>query len=453
MLRRKTDLLERLSVPKPCPADWDSMSGNDRVRFCEHCRLSVNDLSRLTRKEATRLVANSGGRLCVRYVQLPGGGVLTADAAPTHLYHIARRASRLAAGAAAAAISLGASVAAQTQTPSGRQAAGGAEINVAAPAAARAPAEAIGATLAGTVMDPAQARVAGTSVTLSNAQTGETRAASSNDEGDYSFSNVPPGTYTLRFTTAGFLDYEATDVSVQGGGQSRVDATLQIGHFTETTGGIMVIAEPSEPLVKAAFNDDLAEVEKLLSRGADANVLDRGIDSTALEHAVSHANLKMVKALLDAGADVNAEDRAGRTALMSLDEDATPDLVRALLDAGAEVKLRDDDGNSALAHAAARSTAEVVRRLLDAGAKINTRNDEGQTALMFAAAVGALENIRALVAAGADYNLKDDEGRTALHLARGGGHEEVTTLLVAHGAVEGDKQKAEEVAEEEEEEP
>src|SRR5918993_3812525 len=94
--RRKTDLLERLHVPKPCYADWDSMSGDDRVRFCEHCRLSVNDLSRLTMKEAERLVAGSGGRLCVRYVQLPGGSVLSADAAPA-LYHIARRASRLAA--------------------------------------------------------------------------------------------------------------------------------------------------------------------------------------------------------------------------------------------------------------------------------------------------------------------------------------------------------------------
>lgn len=450
MLRRKTDLLERLRVPKPCSADWDSMSGNDRVRFCEHCRLSVNDLSRMTRKEATRLVANSGGRLCVRYVQLPGGAVLTADAAPA-LYHIARRASRLAAGAAAAAISFGASVAAQTQSPSGRQSASGVEINVAARAAGRDALEPSGATLAGAVTDPLQARVAGTSVTLSNTQTGETRTASSNDEGEYAFSNVPPGTYTLRFAAAGFRDYEAANVSVQGGGQGRVDATLQIG---EITGGVMVmVAEPSEPLVKAAFKDDLAEVEKLLARGADANVLDRGIDSTALAQAVAHANLKMVKALLDAGADINAEDRAGRTALMTLDEDATPDLVRALLDAGAEVKVRDDDGNSALAHAAARSTAEVVRRLLDAGAKINMRNDEGRTALMLAAEVGELENVRALVAAGADYNLKDDEGKTALDFARGGEYEEVTALLVAHGAVEGDKPKTEAEEEEEDEEP
>ena len=382
MLRRKTDLLERLHIQKPCSADWDSMSGNDRVRSCEHCRLSVNDLSRLTRKEATRLVAGSGGRLCVRYVRLPDGSVLAADTSPTQLYHIARRASRLAAGAFSAALGLGASVAAQTQTTPAGHAANRLEAASTASPERETPAE--------------------------PASTGQ---------------------------------------------QVQLDLAQEVRGEKFVTQGRMLFVEPREPLVRAAFDDDLAEVEKLLSQGADANVIDRHFDSTALEQAVSHANLKMVKALLEAGADINAEDRAGRTALMMLDEDATADLVRALLDAGAEVKVRDDDGNSALAHAAAGSTAEVVRQLLDAGAKINMRNEAGRTALMLAAEAGELENVRALVAAGADYNLKDDEGQTALDLAREGEHEEVTALLVAHGAIEGDKQKAEEEEEEEDEEP
>jgi hypothetical protein len=359
------------------------MSGNDRVRFCQHCRLSVNDLSRLTRREATRLVAGSGGRLCVRYVRLPNGSVLSVDTPPAQLYQIARRASRLAAGAFSAALSLGASVAAQAQT---------------------------------TPADPAADRP---------------EAASTQRPGREATAEPAP--------------------TVQEG---RTEG-LSKAWVETVTMGVMIVVEPSEPLVKAAFNDDLAEMEKLLSQGTDANVLDRRMDTTALEQAVSHANLKMVKALLDAGADINAEDRAGRTALMTLDEDATPDLVRALLDAGADVKARDDEGNSALAHAAAGSNAEVVRRLLDAGAKINLRNEEGRTALMLAAEAGELENVRALVAAGADYNLKDEEGQTALDLAREGLHEEVTALLVAHGAVEGDKQKEEdeEEADEEDEEP
>lgn len=375
MPRRKTDLLERLRVSKPCPADWDSMTGNDRVRFCEHCSLSVNDLSRLTRKEATRLVANSGGRLCVRYVQLPDGSALTADASPARLYHLARRAPRLAAGAFSAALGLGASVAAQTQRPPAR------------PADASRP------------------------------------AATSTQKPERETTAEPPA-------------------AVQEIRTQELPAVWREWREQETMGMVMFV-EPGEPLVKAAYNDDLSEVEKLLSQGADANVLDRRMDTTALAQAVSHANLKMVKALFGAGADINAEDRAGRTALMSLDEDATPELVRALLDAGAEVKVRDDEGNSALSRASAASTAEVVRQLLDAGAKINQKNEAGRTALMLAAEAGELENVKVLLTAGADYNLSDDEGKTALGLAREGEHEEVSALLVAYGAPEGDKQTAE----------
>ena len=105
--------LDQITVPAPCDADWDTMSGNDQVRFCEHCNLHVNDLSSMTRKNAMRLVARSQGRLCVRYVQLPGGGVLTK--APGKLYRIGRRVSRIAAGAFSATLTLS-SAAAQTST-------------------------------------------------------------------------------------------------------------------------------------------------------------------------------------------------------------------------------------------------------------------------------------------------------------------------------------------------
>ena len=59
--------LKNLTVPSPCTADWDSMIGNDQVRFCEHCSLDVHNLSLMTRSQAERLIARVNGRLCVRY--------------------------------------------------------------------------------------------------------------------------------------------------------------------------------------------------------------------------------------------------------------------------------------------------------------------------------------------------------------------------------------------------
>jgi hypothetical protein len=49
--------LDRLRIASPCKADWNSMIGNDQVRFCEHCHLHVTDLSTMTRQQAMRLVA------------------------------------------------------------------------------------------------------------------------------------------------------------------------------------------------------------------------------------------------------------------------------------------------------------------------------------------------------------------------------------------------------------
>ena len=87
------------------------MIGNDQVRFCEHCNLTVNDLSQLTRKRALRLVRASKGRLCIRYHSRPDGSLVT-KSAPQKLYRIGRRASRIAAGAFSATLSLSSAAAA-----------------------------------------------------------------------------------------------------------------------------------------------------------------------------------------------------------------------------------------------------------------------------------------------------------------------------------------------------
>ena len=432
---RLPDLLDRIQVRKPCAADWEAMTGGERLRFCEHCAKDVHDISRMTRSEALRLVAASRGNLCVRFARLPDGSVRTSDPAPATLHRIARRASRIAAGAFGAALGLSPAASAPARAAAAVTQ-GRVEVTPLAGRAAEA-AQAGPAVISGTVLDVQGAAVPGVSVNVVNLRTRETRSASSDGEGAYRFDSLPAGVYHLNYISQGFEPREVTDVDLQQGGERRLDVTLtpRIAVETETM-GVMVIREPSDPLVRAAFEGDLPAVEKLLREGHDPNALDRPTDSTALEEAVGRGDLKMVKALLDAGADVNAENRAGRTALMSLGEGATPELLRALLDAGADPNLRDDGGNTALTFAAVSCDAEVVRRLIDAGAKLNLRNDEGRTPVMFAAEQGALGGVRVLVAAGADYNLRDDEGKTALSLAREGEHEAVVELLVSHGAAE-----------------
>jgi hypothetical protein len=71
--------LHELQMASPCPASWDQMKGDDKVRFCGECRLNVYNLSAMGRREAEELVRQREGRLCVRFYRRADGTVLTQD--------------------------------------------------------------------------------------------------------------------------------------------------------------------------------------------------------------------------------------------------------------------------------------------------------------------------------------------------------------------------------------
>jgi hypothetical protein len=98
-------LLQQIQVKNPCTVSWDSMVGNEYVRFCEHCHLSVHSLSKLNRKEIRHLIAKSDGRLCVQYIRRPDGSLVTNNSLEK-LHRIGRRVTRVAAGAFTATLSV-----------------------------------------------------------------------------------------------------------------------------------------------------------------------------------------------------------------------------------------------------------------------------------------------------------------------------------------------------------
>ena len=71
--------LDALSVASPCPANWEEMTGDDRIRFCNSCQLNVYHLSGMTRLEAETLIQEKEGKLCVRYYRRADGTILTKD--------------------------------------------------------------------------------------------------------------------------------------------------------------------------------------------------------------------------------------------------------------------------------------------------------------------------------------------------------------------------------------
>ena len=96
--------LDQIRVAAPCHVDWDSMFGNERIRFCGQCQLNVYNLSELTRAEAEALISRTEGRLCVRYYQRFDGSIITRNC-PIGMKAIKRRLSRIATAVASAVLS------------------------------------------------------------------------------------------------------------------------------------------------------------------------------------------------------------------------------------------------------------------------------------------------------------------------------------------------------------
>jgi hypothetical protein len=89
-------ILDALVIAKPCPASWDAMAGDDRVRHCELCKLNVYNIAALTNADALGLIERSEGRLCVRLYKRADGTVLTVDC-PVGVRAAWRRLMQLAA--------------------------------------------------------------------------------------------------------------------------------------------------------------------------------------------------------------------------------------------------------------------------------------------------------------------------------------------------------------------
>jgi hypothetical protein len=370
-------------------------------------------------------------------------------AVPQKLFRIGRRASRIAAGAFSATLSLTSAAA----NPSNERF----NLNESSVAtASQDPSRQVfqGGTIVGIITDPNGAVIPGATISLSNDQTRLALFSSSNSNGEYRFEGLEPGLYSLRIEAQGFDPGDLGAVYLAANITQRADRRLEVATIreeveiqgntevrqTQTMGVVAMVVEPAEPLVKAAQDDDLQALEALLTR-SNVNVRDKNLGTTALECAVENGNREMVQVLLSAGADVNSRNSSKETVLMMLGEETTADIIWDLVNAGAKVNLKDDEGDTALIEAAMEKNLPVLTALLHAGAKVDARNDEGQTALLLATSNDQIANIRALIRAGADMNARDKEGKTALDYAIKEDHEKIIKLLQSYGAITGEKPK------------
>ena len=151
------------------------------------------------------------------------------------------------------------------------------------------------------------------------------------------------------------------------------------------------------------------------------NATDRYYGETFLMIASRKGSLKIVKSLIGYGADVNAKNKYGSTALMLT---SSLEVAKLLIDNGADINAKDNDGDTALTR---HENLKIIKLLVENGADIDARDISMFGTLLIRIIDNiyhhtsdyeyseVLENIKFLIDNGADVNIKDKEGNTVLH--------------------------------------
>ena len=206
--------------------------------------------------------------------------------------------------------------------------------------------------------------------------------------------------------------------------------------------GLILLMAPAHPaaaedsdLLTAAKRGDHEAIGALIAQGADVDAAQPD-GTTALHWAAHRGDLESVRALLDAGADVAAASRYGIVPLWLAAEDGHASVVVALLEAGADPNTtRGESGETVLMIAARGGHAGVLRQLISQGAVVNRQEAvRQQSALMWAAAERHREAVQVLADAGADLEARSSTGITPLLFAVRAGDIATAGALLDAGA-------------------
>lgn len=213
--------------------------------------------------------------------------------------------------------------------------------------------------------------------------------------------------------------------------------------------------ERDDDLRQAVISANFGAVQKALSHGADPNTKSNDAEAVPLlayiimapahNEAEEGAKFKIMHAFVEAGADLEATDIYGNTALWDAAANRNMSALHYLLTSGANLEHGNDNGTTPLMAAATFAHEDSVRALTDAGAKVNARSKSDVTALIAAAnfipanvdpsssegwnKTLRLNIVRWLLSKGADIDARTKDGVDAITIADATGMPDVSALL------------------------
>eukprot|EP00160_Parvularia_atlantis_P014436 Unigene3588_Nuclearia_a/m.10971 Unigene3588_Nuclearia_a/g.10971 ORF Unigene3588_Nuclearia_a/g.10971 Unigene3588_Nuclearia_a/m.10971 type:complete len:772 (-) Unigene3588_Nuclearia_a:86-2401(-) len=211
---------------------------------------------------------------------------------------------------------------------------------------------------------------------------------------------------------------------------SEVAMNAEKRHFVPTVLG--------EEFLQNVMDGDLELVRQKIKEGLiNVSCTDRR-GWNALMFAVAKNDFVMIRELIAAGCDINAQNERGETALYKAAASGSIESAQCLIDAGADVHKRDDEGRSPIIIAAFAGERTMCALLLKRGADLNDRDRlTDKTPLIFATYARHEDTVELLLQRGADVNAADAFGWTALMLAAHVGDEKIVRILVRYRATIG----------------
>jgi ankyrin repeat protein len=210
-------------------------------------------------------------------------------------------------------------------------------------------------------------------------------------------------------------------------------AAREDGDWTDSAGDAEASLE--EQLIQAVRAGSIPDTRRLLAAGADPDATN-GLGKSALYLAAESGYPALVDLLIEVGATLDLADGSGKTPLMAALINADDTIAVRLIDAGANVTAVTQQGNSVLIVAAQFAGSRVIiDRLVDSGADVLHRDQKDATALHVAASHNPRPEItQALIDAGAPIEARDSLGWTALHEAAAYNSVAVIRTLLEAGA-------------------
>ena len=190
------------------------------------------------------------------------------------------------------------------------------------------------------------------------------------------------------------------------------------------------------PLIYAAQNGLNDNVKILLANGANPDYRNPATGLSALSAAAAEGQSNTIRLLVRTGkADVNIADLSGRTPIFYAVEQNQEDALRTLLSLGANVNAQDHNGVTALMRASAKNRQDCVNILLkQKGVDPNLKDFQDRTAIIYSVYAEELAPAQALLKAGADLNVRDSSQNTPLMSAVKAKNDRMALFFIQQGA-------------------